>query len=81
MPWIRTVSDEQADGLLKKIYEAAVARAGRVFNVVRVMSLNPATLRASLGLYQAVMFGRSPLSRAQRELLATVVSRGNGCHY
>jgi uncharacterized peroxidase-related enzyme len=81
MAWIQTVSDEQADGLLKKIYEAAVARAGRVFNVVRVMSLNPATLRASLGLYQAVMFGRSPLSRAQRELLATVVSRANGCRY
>jgi len=81
MPWIRTVSDEQADGLLRKIYEAAVTRAGRVFNTVRVMSLNPATLRASLSLYQTVMFGRSPLSRAQRELLATVVSRVNGCRY
>ena len=81
MAWIRTVSDEQADGLLKKIYEAAVARAGRVFNTVRVMSLNTATLRASLSLYQTVMFGRSPLSRAQRELLATVVSRVNGCRY
>ena len=81
MPWIKTVSDEQAEGLLAKIYEAAVARAGRVFNAVRVMSLNPATLRSSLGFYQAVMLGRSPLSRAQRELLATVVSRVNGCRY
>ena len=81
MAWIETVSDEQADGLLKKMYEAAVARAGRVFNIVRVMSLNTPTLRASIGFYQAVMFGRSPLSRAQRELLATVVSRANGCHY
>ena len=81
MPWIKTVSDHEADGLLRKIYEAAVARAGRVFNAVRVMSVNVSTLRASLGLYQAVMLGKSPLSRAQRELLATVVSRVNGCHY
>lgn len=81
MTWIRTISDEQAEGLLKKMYEAAAARAGRVFNVVRVMSPNPSTLRASMGLYQATMHDKSPLSRAQRELLATVVSRANNCYY
>jgi alkylhydroperoxidase family enzyme len=45
------------------------------------MSLNPETLRASMELYRAVMFGRSELSRAERELLAVVVSRANDCHY
>ncbi len=45
------------------------------------MSLNPPVLRSSMGIYQAVMLGKSPLSRAQRELLAMVVSRINGCHY
>ena len=81
MAWIETISDEQAEGVLKKLYEAAVARAGRVFNITRVMSLNERTLRASTALYQAVMFAQSPLSRAQRELLGTVVSRVNGCRY
>ena len=52
-----------------------------MFNIVRVMSLNPHTTRASLGFYQATMFGESPLSRAQRELLAVVVSQANRCEY
>jgi len=48
---------------------------------VRLMSPNPAVLDASMGLYVAVMKGPSPLSRAQREMLAVVVSRANHCHY
>jgi len=81
MAWIRTVPNEEARGLLKTLYETATKRAGRVFNIVRAMSLNPPILRASMDFYQAVMFSRSPLSRGQRELIATVVSTLNGCHY
>ena len=32
-------------------------------------------------MYLAVMFGKSDLSRAQREMLAVVVSAANQCHY
>ena len=81
MAWIRTVSDAEATGRLKKLYDAAVQRAGRVFGIVRMMSPSPATLDASMGFYRAVMFGSSPLSRMQRELLAVVTSRANDCHY
>lgn len=63
------------------MFEAAVARAGRVWNIVRIMSLNPPVLDASMRFYGAVLFGPSPLSRVQRELLATVVSAELGCHY
>ena len=45
------------------------------------MSLRPGVLRASMGLYRAIMFGPSGLSRQERELLATIVSRENDCHY
>jgi len=45
------------------------------------MSLNAGTLRASMDLYGAIMFGPSELSRAERELLAVVVSCTNDCHY
>jgi alkylhydroperoxidase family enzyme len=45
------------------------------------MSLSPAALRASMGLYRATMFGESELTRAQRELLAVVVSTANDCYY
>ncbi|HVS18956.1 MAG TPA: carboxymuconolactone decarboxylase family protein [Planctomycetota bacterium] len=81
MAWIRSVAPGEAVGRLKTLYDAAVARAGRVFGIVRVMSPNPAVLEASMGLYRAAMFGPSPLTRRQRELLAVVVSRANRCEY
>ncbi len=81
MAWIRTVSPEDAEGLLAKIYDAAKKRAGRVFGILRVMSLTPPTLEASMELYKRAMFGRSSLSRRQREMLAVVVSVTNECHY
>ena len=81
MPHLRLIGVDEATGLLKEEYEAAVARAGKVFHIVSAMSLNPEVLRASMGLYRAIMFGPSELSRAERELLATVVSHANDCHY
>jgi len=78
---LRLVNEDEASGLLKEEYDAAVARAGKVFNIVKAMSLRPGVLRSSMQLYRDVMFGRSGLSRVERELLAVVVSRANDCHY
>lgn len=81
MPYIRQVSDDEAEGAALRELDAARKRAGRVWNIVRIMTPNPAVLRASMAMYSALMFGESPLSRLQREMLAVVVSRTNGCHY
>ena len=81
MAHIRLVQDHEATGSLKKMFDAAIERAGKVFGIVRLMSPNPPVLRASMMLYREVMFGASPLSRSQRERLATVVSRKNDCFY
>jgi uncharacterized peroxidase-related enzyme len=82
VPWIRTIAPGEATGLLKRLYDEALARAGKVFNVLRIQSLRPEVLEAGLGLYQELMFSpRSPLSRAQREMIAVAVSRANDCHY
>ena len=62
-------------------YDAALGRAGKVFNIVKAMCLNPLVLNRSMELYRAIMFGPSQLSRADRELLAVVVSTANDCHY
>jgi alkylhydroperoxidase family enzyme len=78
---LRLIDPEDADGLLREEYEAAVERAGKVFNIVRSMSLDPAVLRRSMELYREIMFGPSDLSRQERELLATVVSATNECYY
>jgi alkylhydroperoxidase family enzyme len=81
VPWIEQVPLEEADGLLKQQFDEAMKRAGRVWNIVHVMSLNPAALRDNIRLYITLMMGESPLSRTQRELLATVTSAEMECHY
>ncbi len=81
MPFLRLIDVDEATGLLAEEYEAAIGRAGKVFNVVKAMSLRPSVLRESMRLYRAIMFGESGLSRQERELIAVVVSRENDCHY
>lgn len=82
MPWIKTIEPQQASGLLKRLYDEAKQRSGKVFNVLRIQSLRPRVLRSSTKLYIDVMFqSEGGLSRAQREMIATVVSRANNCHY
>lgn len=81
MTWIRTVPVADATGRLKKIYDTAVSRVGRVFGILRTMSLDPAVLESSMIFYQRIMYAAVGLSRSQRQMLATVVSRANGCHY
>lgn len=66
---------------MRELYDAALRRAGRVFHIVRAMSLSPPTLEASIDLYRAVMFAPAALQRARREMLAVVTSRVNRCHY
>jgi alkylhydroperoxidase family enzyme len=78
---LRLIDPEDAEGLLAEEYAAGVARAGKVYNIVRSMSLSPEALRASMGLYKAIMFGPSGLTRQDRELLATVTSATNECYY
>lgn len=81
MTHIRRIPIDEATGLLKQLFDAAMKRAGRVWNITHVMSLNPRTMDASMKFYGAIMFGASPLSRVQREMLATVTSKANDCFY
>ncbi len=82
MPWIETVAHPDATGLLKRIYDGAVQRAGRIFNIIAIQSRQPNVLNASTKLYVSMMHGPDePLTRAQREMLAVTVSRTNACAY
>ncbi|MBI4279962.1 MAG: carboxymuconolactone decarboxylase family protein [Armatimonadetes bacterium] len=93
MAWIRTIKPREATGNVLVFYEEVRASlhtrqrlAGQpltdlpdnpVPNVL--MSLHPAAARAFLKFRDIVMAGESPLSRAQREMIATVVSAANRC--
>lgn len=82
MAWIKLISPAEAVGELKRQYDAALRRAGKVFNIIRVQCRRPAVLRASTRLYVEIMHSPvSALSRVQREMLAVAVSRANDCYY
>ncbi len=81
MAWIKMVPPEGAEGRLKQEYDRAVRRAGKVFNILRIQSLNPDMLHASMQMYLAAMYGPSGLTRVEREMLGTVVSWANHCFY
>lgn len=77
---IRTIPPSEADGELAKAYRRVAGR-GEPAHVYQVQSLHPASMVDHGRLYRTLMFGESPLSRTRRELVATVVSHDNACHY
>ena len=80
--WIRTVSESEATGPVKAMYDALIAQRGWVPNIVKVHSIRPDGLRAAMQMMNATMYSTtSGLTRAQREMIATVVSVANRCHY
>lgn len=81
MAWIRTVEEAEATGALGEFYAGVKRRMGFVPNILKVYSLRPDVLRAMQPLYETLMFGPSGLTRAQREMIALVVSNLNHCHY
>ena len=81
MPYIDIIPLKRATGLLKKQYEAALARAGRIWGIVSIMGPTPRAMKVSMDFYKTLMYGPSPLSRGQREMLAVVVSATNHCVY
>ena len=81
MPFLKLISIENATGLVEKIYSSATARAGRVANIIKAMSLHGESCRASMALYMSLMKSENALDPAEREMLATVVSNANDCYY
>lgn len=79
--WIETIDESEATGRLRALYERLTAPWGGVDNILKIHGLNPQSLEGHYELYKWLMRGRSPLSRAQREMIAVVVSSINHCHY
>jgi alkylhydroperoxidase family enzyme len=52
-----------------------------VDNVLKIHSLHPEGLHAHFAVYGAAMKGTATLPKADREMIAVVVSRINDCHY
>jgi uncharacterized peroxidase-related enzyme len=81
MAHIETIAPDAATGELAELFRRVANKDGTVDHVMSVHSLNPASLRVHFEMYAAAMHHDSPLSRAERELVAVVTSRLNGCRY
>jgi len=81
MPYINQIEPDQSAGRLKRIYDAAIKRAGYVAGIIKVMSQDPASCEGSMGFYGSLMKVENGLPAAKREMLATVVSNVNDCFY
>lgn len=81
MAWIEEVEIEDADGKLGDIYADLIEKRGKISNILKVHSLNPEALANHLDLYMTIMFGKSGLTRAEREAIGVVVSANNDCAY
>ncbi len=81
MARIGIIEYEEAGCELKAVYDELLARRGKLSEVLKVQSLHPPSIRSHVGFYMDVMFHKTALTRAEKELLAVVVSVANGCLY
>ena len=83
MTWIKTVPPAEAGPALAAAYEkaAAFSRHGRVSNLWQAWGPDPAGLETLHAHFRALMGDPSPLTPAQAESIAVVVSATNGCGY
>ena len=81
MAWIDTINERDADGSLKDQYAKLKDSRSGVDNILKIHSLNPESLDAHVRLYKTIMYGKSPIRRVNREMIAVLVSYINQCHY
>jgi len=81
MSHIHVLEYDETSGVGRREYDSAMRRAGRIWNIVAIQSQLPEVMRDSMRLYSSIMFGASPITRAQREMIAIVTSSNNECHY
>lgn len=81
MAWINVIDEEQADDALRNAYDEVSGARGSVANILKIHSLHPRVMTTHLALYRELMFGKSELTRTEREMIAVAVSVTNRCHY
>ncbi|MBI1796253.1 MAG: peroxidase-related enzyme [Candidatus Eisenbacteria bacterium] len=81
MSWTRSVAPDAAAGPLAEAYARVRARSGRVNAAWQSLGEDPKGLAALFDLVRTLTDDPAPLSKAQAEMIAIVVSATNGCGY
>ena len=82
MPFIKTISFQNATGKLKKIYNRIKGPNDHIDHVLSIHSLRPHTLEGHMAMYKAVLHhtGNS-LPKWYLEAIGTYISQLNSCDY
>lgn len=94
MTWIKTIPLSEADEKLRAAMEAQhelypieyaepahPTADGETAGIVASHTLIPEALRHAFATFGSLMSPELPLSRSQHEMIATMVSVTNRCHY
>jgi hypothetical protein len=91
MTWIKTDSSDASDELRRAIdaqkalypieYDTPVHPTGGTSEIVASHSLIPDALFHAFATFGVLMSPKLPLTRRQQEMITTVVSVTNRCHY
>jgi alkylhydroperoxidase family enzyme len=79
MAWVKIIPAEHATGELKRAYELRGVDEGTIRPPYEGLTNNGAILGKLIEFSDEVMYGPSPLTRLQREMIATHVSAINQC--
>jgi uncharacterized peroxidase-related enzyme len=74
-------AEDEVPDEVKELWAKPLEKLGFVPNVLRVFALRPQHLLRWWSYYDELLRGESGLTKAQRELIAVVVSVTNRCHY
>ena len=81
MPYIKVIEERQAGEELQSIYEQVKGNRGKLSNIMKIHSLNPRTMKTHMDFYLSLLFGKSGLSREEREFIGVITSLKNNCDY
>ena len=79
--WLDVPGADEVPDEVKALWAKPLEKLGFVPNVLRVYAIRPRHLQLWNDFYDELMRGESGLTKAQREMIAVVVSTANRCHY
>jgi uncharacterized peroxidase-related enzyme len=79
--WLDVPGADEVPDEVKELWAKPLEKLGFVPNVLRVYAVRPRHLRLWNDFYDELMRGDSGVTKAQREMIAVVVSTANRCHY
>src|ERR1044072_9224423 len=81
LSWLEVPGPDDVTDEAVELWRKTLAQLGFVPNVLRFCALRPAHLLGWWSYYDELLRGDSGLTKAQREMIAVVVSVENRCHY